>query len=137
MLWWLVACGSVGLTSPEVEEGHARIDLEPRGRVEFGSVSPAAGPAEATVTAVSIGTEPVVVEQAWIEGADSGAFYLGELRLPAHLEPEDELSIPVRFDPDDGGAFNGTLVVQINDGSVMERALMGSGCRDADGDGVC
>lgn len=137
MLWWLLACGTVGLSAEEAKGGHARVDLEPKGRVDFGSVSPEARPAEATVTAVSIGTEPVIVEQAWIEGADSGAFYLGELRVPAHLDPEEELSIPVRFDPADGGAFNGTLVVQMNDGSIMERALVGSGCRDEDGDGEC
>lgn len=134
----LAACGDVGLVSNENDvEGVAKVDVDPRGKIDLGEVPPEGTSASALVTITSIGKQVATVEDAWIEGAESGSFTLEDSALPRDLDPEETATLVLHFLPDVTGGHSGTLVVQSDGGEVIERALVGWGCRDDDEDARC
>jgi hypothetical protein len=139
-VWILLvaACSSsVGLESWQPEPGRPFVDIEPRGRVEFPATSPAGPSVEVEVTATNSGDAAATLDDAWIEGSESGVFFLEQLPLPTSVEAGEGFTFPVHFQPVDRGSFQATLVVQAGEGAVVERLLLGSGCSDTDGDGDC
>lgn len=133
----LVACGTVGLESWNSGPGKAHVDIEPAGRVEFPDTSPEGHSEETEVSVVNSGDGAATIEDAWVEGADSGAFFLEGLRLPTELAPGEAYTFTAHFLPADAGLYQGTLVVVSGEGAYVERLLMGTGCRDENRDGRC
>ena len=133
----LVSCGSVGLESWGQDAGQPHLDIDPRGRVEFPDTSPEAHSVEMSISVVNEGGASAVIDDAWVEGADSGAFFLEGLRLPTQVPPGGTYTFTAHFLPEEAGLHEGTLVVLTAEGASVERLLMGSGCRDENRDGDC
>ena len=87
----------------------------------------------------SAGTEPVTVTELSLDGDDVANFDIGRVALPARLQPEETLDIPLTFSPNAVGGFSAILVIETNidESPTSERRLSGQSCNDADRDGRC
>ncbi len=137
LLALLVSCGSVGLESWEQEAGPGRLDIDPKGRVEFPDTSPDGHSVESEVSVLNEGGSAAVIDDVWVEGAESGAFFLEGVRVPTQVQPGGTYTFTAHFLPEESGLHEGTLVVLTAEGAYLERLLMGSGCRDENRDGDC
>lgn len=133
-------CGDFGLVEWEADSGGAaRITFSPSGELRFDTVSPYGEPAEETLTARSAGTEPVTVTDLTLDGDDVASFDIGRVALPARLQPDETLDIPLSFSPNAVGGFSAILVIETNidESPTSERRLSGQSCNDTDRDGRC
>lgn len=135
--WGLVGCGSVGLEDATSAGASGLVDLEPAGEINFGNLSPYGRPASVTARVSSVGAEPVLVDEVWVEADQEGAMYVGNLPFPLELAPGEVAPFDVKFLPDGRGAFHGRLIVSVVGGPELERNLVGYGCEDADHNGAC
>lgn len=133
----LIGCGSVGLVENGEEPVPGRVVIEPMGKVQFGSASPHGRSVSQEVLVRSFGDAPVRIESAWTEAVSEGVFYLPSDPFPRKLDPGEEFVFEVRFLPEARGTVQGSLVLTTDDGTVSDRALVGSGCEDEDADGDC
>ena len=132
----VAGCGSMGLDQNALYEGNGRAEVAPDGMVEFPDRPVGRGSSEEFVVE-SIGDIPITVEDAWVDVDDRGVFFVGDLPFPMRLSPGDSVTFQVNFEPPSTGVFHGTLVITMDDGTTLERNVVGSGCGDNDGDGVC
>jgi len=136
LLFLIAGCGSMGLDQNALYEGNGRVEIAPDGIVEFPDRPVGRGASE-EFTVESIGDIPITVEDAWVDVADPGVFFVGDLPFPMRLSPGDSVAFQVNFEPSSTGLFRGTLVLTMDDGTALERNVVGSGCSDNDGDSVC
>lgn len=132
-------CGEFGLQELGDTDGEGLLTLDPDGELRFGEASPHGPFTDLEVRFVSAGTSPVQVVDAWVESTSDGVFSTpGTLPLPRRIEPGGDMPVLLRFDPTAQGSFHGVLVVELGpSGTLMERTLTGTGCRDDDADGSC
>ncbi len=145
------ACGQPGLepiADPDwydPEPGVLRV--EPTHVVDFGRASPDAGRQRMEIWMTVEGDLPVAVSDFYLDDATSLAFTLPEeVPVPVLLQPGDEATFSVFFEPYAVGDYFGTVVVLSDrevgdDGDSGEREfeleLSGEGCQDLDEDAVC
>jgi hypothetical protein len=93
--------------------------------VGFGNVE-VNTPATQSVTLTSTGTAPVTVNSATVTGA---GFSVSGATLPATLNPGQEITLSVQFDPSKAGAATGQLTIASNSstGSTAIISLSGTG----------
>lgn len=133
-----VGCGQMGMSELVDEDAENWLSFDPDGEISFGKSSPNAKSVEKQVTLSAQGEAAVTVADLWIDSDAKHVFYLdGELPFPRVMDPGDTIPVDIRFMPESSGGYKGTLVVELEDGRVMERNLTGSGCSDSDHDGVC
>ncbi len=135
----LVGCGGVGLDMYAGDVLGPLVATDPDGDVQFGDHVPDARSMANDVRVISAGDESVYVADAWVESNTEGVFFLpNELPFPQMLDPGVEIPVTIRFAPTAVGTFHGALVIEVgNDGTLLERMLVGQGCRDQDDDGEC
>ncbi len=139
-LFFLAGCGSFGLDEgPVALESEPLISIDPDGDIVFEASSPSGRSQSEEVVVMSLGGVGAYVANVWVESTTEGVFFTGEeLPFPKLMEAGEEIPITVRFQPTAAGTFHGVLVVETGtDGSILERALLGNGCRDSDADGNC
>lgn len=134
----LAGCGSFGLDPTVAQGGQSWIDITPTGEVQFGPASPSGKSVSQDVTVVASGDSDAVVTDAWIEATSAGVFVLPtELPFPRLIPAGGEVPLHVKFHPLAQGDFRATMVVEIEDGTVVERVMTGVGCGDSDDNGTC
>ena len=137
-LFVLAGCGQVGMDETVATDTTPWLSFDPAGSVSFGRVSPNGSPEKDQVTLISNGDSDVGVADAWIEADPPHSFYFpNELPFPMVMAPGDSVPLVIDFSPDATGSFGGTLVLQLENGQIIERALTGTGCSDTDRDGEC
>lgn len=136
LLLALAGCGSMGLDQNEIFDGAGRIEVFPDGQVEFDD-RPVGRGSSVDFTVNSIGDIPITVEAVVIEEDDPDVFFVGDPPFPMRLDPGGSVTFRVNFEPQHTGTVRGVLVLEMDDGSSVERNLVGSGCRDNNGDGAC
>jgi hypothetical protein len=135
----LIGCGDFGLTEVSSIDGdETLVNIEPQGQIRFDEASPHGNSVSEEIDVEAIGTGNVTIEDAWIESSTAGVFYTaGDLPFPRTIEEGDSFPMTVRFAPVSAGTFHATLVVETTSGAVLERQMLGQGCRDNDADGRC
>lgn len=134
----LAGCGQVGMDETVDSDPHAYLTLDPNGEISFGKVSPHGHSEEEQVTLTANGDSSLGVQDVWIESKPKDVFYFeSDLPFPKNLHPGDSVPLTIRFRPDSTGSFKGTLIIEREDGTLIERNLTGSGCNDGDQDGDC
>lgn len=138
-LFFVVACGEVGLVEYVGDDGEALVAVEPQGQIRFDRASPEGRSQSEEVLIVSAGDASVYVADVWVETSTASVFYTGnELPFPRYLDAGDEIPVVIHFSPVAVGTFHGTLVVESGlQGALLERQLVGEGCSDPDRDGSC
>lgn len=134
----LGGCGDFGLAQAALAGG-PMLQIDPDGEIRFEQASPSGRESTQEVTFVSSGGEEVHVAGAWVESTTNGVFYTNEeLPFPKSLDPGTDIPINIHFAPSAQGTFHGLLVIEVGtDGTLLERELVGQGCRDAQRDGAC
>lgn len=132
----LLGCGSMGLDQNEIYDGAGRVEVLPDGQIDFPD-RPVGRGASMDVTVNSIGDIPIIVNEAVIQEEDPDVFFVGDPPFPMQLDPGESVTFKVNFEPQETGTVRGVLVLEMDDGSAVERNLVGAGCRDGDNDGSC
>jgi hypothetical protein len=134
----LVGCGGVGLDQLAADALGPLVATDPDGDIQFGDHVPDARSMSHEVSVLSTGDESVYVADVWVETNTEGVFYVpNELPFPQLLDPGAEIPVTIRFAPTAVGTFHGALVIEVEDGTILERMLVGQGCRDTDRDEAC
>lgn len=136
----LIGCGDFGLTEVSSIEGGGEtlVAIEPQGQIRFDEASPHGNSVSEEINVEPVGDGSVTIEDAWIESSTSGVFYTsGDLPFPRTIDAGDTFPFTVRFSPVSAGTFHATLVVETSGGAILERQMLGEGCRDTDRDGRC
>ncbi|MFZ5480413.1 MAG: hypothetical protein ACOZNI_26860 [Myxococcota bacterium] len=135
----LIGCGGVGLDQYAVDALGPLVGTDPDGEVSFGDHVPDARSQATEVSVLSIGDEDAYVADVWVESNTDGVFFVpNDLPFPQMMEPGAEVPVTIRFAPTAVGTFHGVLVIEIGEeGTILERMLVGQGCRDTDDDGAC
>jgi hypothetical protein len=121
-----MGCGSLGLALGLGGDGQAAFE-EPS--LAFGPVVTGARPALGTATLVNVGEADVELVAADLESDVSGVFsFSSTLPLPLDLPPDEAFPLVLRFGPLQEIVYEGTLVVELGDGSVVTLPLTGEGC---------
>jgi centrosomal CEP192-like protein/ASPM-SPD-2-Hydin domain-containing protein/HYDIN/CFA65/VesB family protein len=101
--------------------------------LSFGKV-PLGSQAAKSVTVTSTGTAPGTITAASITGASYTATYAGvsvqNLSAPITLQPGQQVTFSVVFDPADANTANGQLSLSTDTGSPVNVALTGTGVQD-------
>jgi hypothetical protein len=131
-----VGCGRMGLEY--AEENAADLAMEPATGWDFGELLPEH---QAAVHNFSITPDDdergTFVEDVWLDG-DTGAFAIARAPdLPVVIESGRHETVVVRFRPEKGGAFRAELKAIDGNGARYRRTLVGTGCRNRDGDRRC
>lgn len=137
LLFFVAGCGSFGL-APANDLPIGRVELSPAAATNFGELLPEEQAAMAVFGMMSADEEdPGEVDEVWLEG-DTGAFQIvGMPELPELLHGKQRLHVKVRFAPQESGSYEGNFVMSTTGGQKVRRALVGTGCRNRDGNMRC
>ncbi len=132
-LWWCIGCGELGLQITEVD---AELTVEPRGVIGFDRTSPYSHGA-AQKFSLNSDFGDVLIDEVLVH-SDQGVFFLGDgYRWPRLVRNDEPFEVTLRFLPEKDRRYEGKVIVRVEGGAILTRAISGSGCIDRDHDGEC
>lgn len=137
MIWILSMFFACGLSQNNLTT--AMILIEPVEEMEFGLTSPYGDGITDNFTLSCTGEESVPVEDVYFIINDGDSFFFEYNPTPVVIDPKTKVPIQITFIPESEGHFDGKIEILLGFESelTLSRRVLGTGCSDADQNGVC